>query len=247
MYSFIGVHGDVIQTPWGQCIVDAGGYIFNTEAHPIDPGALYCCQQPHNLFPQKKSKIHKFVAVNDRRSEHTADIKLFEDDIDLREENNRTIKITKLSDIKKSEISDVTNTLKLINSTEANTISIQKQENVLETNGSVDKNYKVRIVAPPSAIYKADDSENVETLVTSTKTREEFPSSNDNTVNKNESVKYKEAASERKIYFDPQMMLEKIRKNDLYPSNVTAKKDFQLLSCHSQPFLQRLSIIGEIF
>jgi hypothetical protein len=28
----------------GQCILNAGGYVFNTEAHPIDPGALDCCR-----------------------------------------------------------------------------------------------------------------------------------------------------------------------------------------------------------
>ncbi|XP_071452401.1 ER degradation-enhancing alpha-mannosidase-like protein 2 isoform X2 [Hetaerina americana] len=38
-----GSSGTVISTPWGQCIVQAGGYVFNTEAHPIDPGALHCC------------------------------------------------------------------------------------------------------------------------------------------------------------------------------------------------------------
>ena len=27
----------------GLCTLDAGGYIFNTEAHPIDPAALACC------------------------------------------------------------------------------------------------------------------------------------------------------------------------------------------------------------
>jgi len=27
----------------GECVLDAGGYIFNTEAHPIDPAALACC------------------------------------------------------------------------------------------------------------------------------------------------------------------------------------------------------------
>lgn len=32
-----GAHGD--------CILGAGGYIFNTEAHPIDPAALHCCSK----------------------------------------------------------------------------------------------------------------------------------------------------------------------------------------------------------
>uniref|UniRef100_A0A3P8PFT6 alpha-1,2-Mannosidase n=1 Tax=Astatotilapia calliptera TaxID=8154 RepID=A0A3P8PFT6_ASTCA len=27
----------------GECVLGAGGFIFNTEAHPLDPAALYCC------------------------------------------------------------------------------------------------------------------------------------------------------------------------------------------------------------
>lgn len=38
-----GQHGTTIETPNGKCVIDAGGYIFNTEAHPIDPAALHCC------------------------------------------------------------------------------------------------------------------------------------------------------------------------------------------------------------
>lgn len=39
-----GQHGTVFTLPSGkECILDAGGYIFNTEAHPLDPGALLCC------------------------------------------------------------------------------------------------------------------------------------------------------------------------------------------------------------
>ncbi|XP_039655527.1 ER degradation-enhancing alpha-mannosidase-like protein 2 isoform X3 [Perca fluviatilis] len=29
----------------GQCVLGAGGFIFNTEAHPLDPAALHCCSQ----------------------------------------------------------------------------------------------------------------------------------------------------------------------------------------------------------
>lgn len=226
--------------------MDAGGYIFNTEAHPIDPGALHCCQHPHNLFSQKKSKIRKFVAVNDRRNEDPMNVKFFEDDVNKRQENNRTIKIEKLSDIKKGELSDTVNNTKLTNSTKSEEIPEKKQTDSLETNASVDSsNYKVRVIAPPIAIYKADDSENVETLVTASRASREFPTSNDDS--KNISMKYEEVISERKISSDPQVMLERIRNNNLYPSNLTAKGDFQLLSCQSQPFLQRISIVGEFF
>ncbi|XP_017692627.1 PREDICTED: ER degradation-enhancing alpha-mannosidase-like protein 2 [Lepidothrix coronata] len=36
---------DVVVTPYGECVLNAGGYIFNTEAHPIDPAALHCCRK----------------------------------------------------------------------------------------------------------------------------------------------------------------------------------------------------------
>ncbi|KAM6977337.1 ER degradation-enhancing alpha-mannosidase-like protein 2 [Aplochiton taeniatus] len=29
----------------GDCVLGVGGYIFNTEAHPLDPAALHCCSQ----------------------------------------------------------------------------------------------------------------------------------------------------------------------------------------------------------
>lgn len=38
-----GSVGTVIETSNGECVIDAGGYIFNTEAHPFDPSALRCC------------------------------------------------------------------------------------------------------------------------------------------------------------------------------------------------------------
>lgn len=41
-----GQHGTIHTLPTGkECILDAGGYIFNTEAHPLDPGALHCCSE----------------------------------------------------------------------------------------------------------------------------------------------------------------------------------------------------------
>ncbi|XP_033752189.1 ER degradation-enhancing alpha-mannosidase-like protein 2 [Pecten maximus] len=38
-----GSSGTVVQTPNGECVIDAGGYFFNTEAHPIDVACVYCC------------------------------------------------------------------------------------------------------------------------------------------------------------------------------------------------------------
>jgi len=44
--SFVHNSGNtatLLKTPHGECVVDAGGYVFNTEAHLIDPAALACC------------------------------------------------------------------------------------------------------------------------------------------------------------------------------------------------------------
>ncbi|XP_014218248.1 ER degradation-enhancing alpha-mannosidase-like protein 2 [Copidosoma floridanum] len=231
-----GEHGDVIETEWGQCVVDAGGYIFNTEAHPIDPGALHCCQYPHNLFSQKKASIRKFAAVKNRKNQNPADIKYFEDDESKREASNDAIRIEKLSKIKRIRTSSNADNESSESYTETN--STQKTE-MEDTN-------KVRVTAPPSGAYKSDDSENLETIVTASQATADFSTHNNDGSGKNESINNEETFSEEKFNYDPQVMLERIRKHN-YPTNLTAKEDYLLLSCQSQPFLQRLAIVGEFF
>ncbi|XP_066147038.1 ER degradation-enhancing alpha-mannosidase-like protein 2 [Euwallacea fornicatus] len=66
-----GEHGTLINTPNGECVIDAGGYVFNTEAHPIDPSALHCCHSMpnYNLFDfkefQKNQHIYRGVHIKD--------------------------------------------------------------------------------------------------------------------------------------------------------------------------------------
>lgn len=36
-------HGELLDTEQNVCVVQAGAYIFNTEAHPMDMSALHCC------------------------------------------------------------------------------------------------------------------------------------------------------------------------------------------------------------
>jgi mannosidase alpha-like ER degradation enhancer 2 len=55
------------------------------------------------------------------------------------------------------------------------------------------------------------------------------------------------AAKPPKPQFDPQALLERLRSEAKYNVNSTWEEDYQLLSCAAQPFLQRLSISGEIF
>ncbi|KAI9590229.1 uncharacterized protein LOC119640315 [Glossina fuscipes] len=46
-----GAAGDILETNHGQCVINSGPYVFNTEAHPIDLSALYCCHDlKHDIF-----------------------------------------------------------------------------------------------------------------------------------------------------------------------------------------------------
>lgn len=38
--------GTEISTNNGKCVLDTGGYVFNTEAHPVDMAAVNCCHNP---------------------------------------------------------------------------------------------------------------------------------------------------------------------------------------------------------
>ncbi|XP_045459971.1 ER degradation-enhancing alpha-mannosidase-like protein 2, partial [Melitaea cinxia] len=58
-----GVHGTVINTPNGECIVDMGGYVFNTEAHPIDPLMLHCCHEASQGI--NISEVHRISQILD--------------------------------------------------------------------------------------------------------------------------------------------------------------------------------------
>ena len=53
-----GGTGDLIHTPNGECIIDTGGYIFNSEAHPIDMAALYCCSAEKKEDDKKLQDFH---------------------------------------------------------------------------------------------------------------------------------------------------------------------------------------------
>jgi hypothetical protein len=47
--------------------------------------------------------------------------------------------------------------------------------------------------------------------------------------------------------FDPQLLLERLRSNVKFDLNATWLSDYKILSCSAQPFLHRLSIMGEFF
>ncbi|KOC65029.1 ER degradation-enhancing alpha-mannosidase-like 2 [Habropoda laboriosa] len=245
-----GQKGEVIETQWGQCIVDAGGYIFNTEAHPIDPGALYCCHRSQNLFSDQKARLWKFIPVNDLKEKNNIEYNmLHQKDVKNKDDDKQPIEIVKLSEIRHTFTNDTENSstknsinhVPSISDAVHETITIEKEDKV-NVNNPDPESLEVQVVAPPSGIYKADDSENIDTYET-------YPTpdghySTPAIKNKTESFIKQ---SNTKTRFEPQILLENIRKKNLYPTNDSARLNYQLLSCQSQSFLQRISMIGEFF
>ncbi|XP_054836861.1 ER degradation-enhancing alpha-mannosidase-like protein 2 isoform X3 [Eublepharis macularius] len=54
---------DVVLTPYGECVLGAGGYIFNTEAHPIDPAALHCCKKQKEEQWEVEDLMREFYSL----------------------------------------------------------------------------------------------------------------------------------------------------------------------------------------
>lgn len=74
---------DVVITPYGECVLNAGGYVFNTEAHPIDPAALHCCRKRkeeqwevedllREFYSLKKNKKFTLKRASDHGEEESA-------------------------------------------------------------------------------------------------------------------------------------------------------------------------------
>ncbi|XP_076231740.1 ER degradation-enhancing alpha-mannosidase-like protein 2 [Calliopsis andreniformis] len=245
-----GQQGEVIKTGWGECIVDAGGYIFNTEAHPIDPGALYCCHQRQNFFADQKATLWKFVPVNDQKEiENIEDDTYYPEDMKYNDNDKQPIEIIKLSEIRHTftdniESTSLKNSVMPIPSAKDKTdeVIIAESKDELKMKDPDPESLKVQIVAPPSVIYKVDDSENIDTF--------EIPSTLDghySTSIKNNTEMFTKQSITKITRFEPQKLLENIRKGNLYPTNVSARLNYPILSCQSQSFLQRISIIGEFF
>ena len=54
-----GSHGEVIRVSGTECVFDAGGYVFNTEAHPIDISLVDCCVKVNKYTPPIPIKVRQ--------------------------------------------------------------------------------------------------------------------------------------------------------------------------------------------
>ena len=105
-----GGEGTVVNTPNGQCVIDAGGYIFNTEAHPVDMAALDCCHNPpreqyHRVI--NDIDLLSIIDITDKRERRflsSSDENDLTDYTDVVEDEPRIFSDTKLQRKRKKEI-----------------------------------------------------------------------------------------------------------------------------------------------
>lgn len=250
-----GSEGEIIDTQWGQCVVDAGGYVFNTEAHPIDPGALYCCRPAQEIFPDRKPMLKRFLPVRELSMDSFMSSDHYHEDkvAGKHSSHSSPITIAKLSEIRyyltnkkendlnESSVANVSTT-STTSATHQDTQVKEAERSNRSTSPDVQLTTAAQILAPSSTIYKADDSEVSDSLEPPLSSNEQY--SNAAGVHNNLPNAMPSPIKNR---FEPQILLENIRRGNLYPTNVTARQNYQTLSCQAQPFLQRISIIGEFF
>ncbi|XP_073539793.1 ER degradation-enhancing alpha-mannosidase-like protein 2 [Phyllobates terribilis] len=92
-----GSEFDLVVTPYGECVLGAGGYVFNTEAHPIDPAALHCCKQDNTEKWEAEDLVKEFFSVKPKkfRKEKIDDLKQ-RDPFATRTQNRTNTKRTSL-------------------------------------------------------------------------------------------------------------------------------------------------------
>lgn len=301
-----GSGGTVIQMLNGECVIDTGSYIFNTEAHPIDSAALRCCHEmPYT----------ELIAENFTPSNHlgeTMELKI--DEKSIRDIHRLDEFTTSQDDLKEfgykvtewldSEDDDKSELLKFIDEIKAMSSETSKQKNPLlqnltDTNSTIAATQQQQQQTSTNISYDdlilfdellaaevnktisnfeshlSDDHQKNRTakIITQTTTTSSSSSSSSqassqswhaddldretaNTVDGENSkltdgvvkpVASAESSTDnvQRRVFDAQKLLEQIRKtNDAGVHHVIP--NFEMLTCKSQSFLQRLAVLGEM-
>ncbi|XP_049888120.1 ER degradation-enhancing alpha-mannosidase-like protein 2 isoform X2 [Pectinophora gossypiella] len=240
-----GVHGTVIDTPNGECIVDVGGYIFNTEAHPIDPTMLYCCHEARQGI--NVSEVHRIYQM-------------------LEEEDN--IKFMTMIDAT-TQKNNTNNTSNDTNQTQNTTESVVNKTNdeVETTEQKLDQNQVLIKTEITTGYVNIDGTERekkkeenkekvrdakveVDDIIVPHKKEEPFQPPS--TTRQKEVFKLLPKVIQdflnndwkTKPKCEPQYMLERIRREKLYPDHPDVDR-YELLLTPAPSFLQRISLAGE--
>lgn len=229
--------GTIINTPNGECIIDAGGYIFNTEAHPIDSSALRCCYE-NSRHEKIFSSFDDFNTFKKKRTEpkrtkseksSLIDPKILSQNLD----NNKNewleffnlINSTFHNEIKKMNLENEKNSTKekMQNGSEVTSTNIVNNTNE-------ENEIKIKSTERSLNVSKEKEQLNRSEFIEPIKSFAEYP---------------EKSIPEEKKPFDEQQMIERLRKlNNI--NEEESEKDYELLTCKAQSFSQRLAVLGEI-
>ncbi|XP_031630345.1 ER degradation-enhancing alpha-mannosidase-like protein 2 isoform X2 [Contarinia nasturtii] len=249
-----GSSGTVVQVLNGECVIDAGGYIFNTEAHPIDPAALRCCHETP----------YKEIISEDFTSSHYLG-EVFQLKIDAESEpsvsNVMELNLKRVvewlnNDDDKSELLKFID--EAISSKKSNKINplLSKPTNTNGTRNPNNINASYEELMLFDEILTAEINRNV--TKDKNQTKNKIVMRDNQSANwkseQQETVKISDERESEKIIrpaenetpskpFDPQHLIERIRKSN---SRSSVTSNYELLTCKSQSFLQRLAVLGEI-
>ncbi|XP_031340524.1 ER degradation-enhancing alpha-mannosidase-like protein 2 isoform X2 [Photinus pyralis] len=231
-----GDHGVVVNTPNGECIIEAGGYIFNTEAHPIDPSALYCCHD------KPKEKLFNFDSLKEMKQtfrgetlqeRKTSFIPPKENCEELADDTQENIQvevksivdnISEILSINKGTVEVLDDNLNTIVRESFDEIKLAEADEI-EIKGTIEVEAQTQISFNDS-LFREDLDKKIYDLIPS--------------ILPNVTV-------QAQVKHDPQLMLERIRIEKKHSKYSSWQNEFNLLTCKAQPFLQRLSIMGEFF
>ncbi|KAJ0179478.1 hypothetical protein K1T71_005190 [Dendrolimus kikuchii] len=270
-----GIDGTIINTPNGECVVDLGGYIFNTEAHPIDPAMLYCCHEAkqginisevHRVYQilEEEDNI-KFMTMieaseqnNTNNTQEPKDEKNMNTSENLKAEDIET-KVDQNQVLIKTETRtgyvniDGTERDKIKNETSLRGIVKDSISNYQKKNLGEDKKESVEPDKDKdkSPIFK-ELNVDVDDIIVPQKPIDIRPLSPPSTTKSKETFKMLPKVIQdflnndwkSKPRCEPQRMLERIRKEKLYPDHPDVGKH-EFLMTPSPSFLQRLSLAGE--
>lgn len=275
-----GETGTVIQTPNGECIIDAGGFIFNTEAHPIDPAALRCCYDMprQNIlagYDSTKFLGEIFEIVN-------LDVEKRKTDSDI---ENITVNIQTHIDPEQTRKNIVAEIMKVMKDNKYNRehglkgdisgpASHMDDSIILPIDRKIDE--KIEESQDEDELKTSNDSKTVNAKA-DTSERTDFLTYGEDTVKNIEEMKNLNSSQLKSFFnqdkvtedqvtnnsvlsefvqsvlkstlpmkpkFNPQSLLEKIREKSLH-RNVT--QNWSLLTCKAQPYLNRITVMGEFY
>lgn len=256
-----GSCGEVIQMSAGNCVIGSGGYVFNTEAHPIDVAAVYCCSAKHFEHQmllqdfQKSMDLHSILEITDsndflkifRNKRKTAHHKRNIRRIDL---NNKFHMSKESSEPNVDSASDELNS---VNSSESESSNINGPNNIdaneseIQSDNVYDENNSViqtetNILQNKSEVTDLDSYSANETINSSQEevTESTQPQLNSSIPQNNPEVTSEEnstatSSKNNKVY---------VNSSDKYGIEF---HNFELLACPAQPYSARLNLMGQMF